>query len=533
MSDFDDKADRGPQSDWPSDDYPSGNLGPTAASLGGPSTFVPDPLPEPPPAEAPQVAPMSESRRLFIAAPVLAPRNTFLFRLARNLHLDVRGDSLLGQRNGEQLETAAVLLVVVAIFELSMWSLLFNSAIYSTPWNVGRLTPLAFCLAALFAAAVYVYEKSLITTDLSSARGWMKGLPAFAIRVVLIAASAYATAQPFELVMFNGQIEQRMRQETVLAEAMRQAKVQQSERIESKPKTPAEVEAVFRETDVGRRLSAARGQFTTSRQELDEANRNVERRTASIGAARSAINRAQQRLREAQGAAPPDFAAVTSAQRGVTAAQNQLAQADADLAAARTQQIAAQDGVKRATEGSSTAEANWQVAIEAALKKETERVKELEARIALRKAWMDRVQSASFGAPLTNPVNQQLLEWNTADFVDRLNIVEDVIAARGPRWPLSTEADRDQAIAMFQLPDTENVTLDQRAIDLQKVTRRLYWVSYVIALMIPLMTLGFKFCLISPELRAYYSSEAQERAGSPEALEFRRARGGDRRNERR
>jgi len=38
------------------------------------------------------------------------------------------------------------------------------------------------------------------------------------LRIVLILLSAFATAQPFELMLFNGAIEQRLRDETAYAE---------------------------------------------------------------------------------------------------------------------------------------------------------------------------------------------------------------------------------------------------------------------------------------------------------------------------
>jgi hypothetical protein len=162
-------------------------------------------------------------------------------------------------------------------------------------------------------------------------------------------------------------------------------------------------------------------------------------------------------------------------------------------------------------------------ATERDLKDELARARAFEARAELRKAWIDQVQAAPYGDAIRNPVTQIVLEWNTADFVERLAILDDVRHGRSPRWPLSRKAIKADAIALFQLPDSESGERDPRSDDWREMTRHLYYVAFIIALLIPSLTVGFKFWLISPELRAYYSSAAQERAANPEALEIRRA----------
>jgi hypothetical protein len=151
--------------------------------------------------------------------------------LARLLRLDVWGTSLLTIRARHEMGAAAVMLVIVFVFELIAWTLLFDVIVHAARSEGAARRLLALGFGLLFSSAVFLFERGFMTTDLSAsrARKWL-GL---GLRAVVIGLSALATAQPVELLLFGHEIDERVREEAVRSEAL-----QQWHTVTNEPKAP-------------------------------------------------------------------------------------------------------------------------------------------------------------------------------------------------------------------------------------------------------------------------------------------------------
>jgi hypothetical protein len=133
--------------------------------------------------------------------------------LARVMMLPVYGSSGLTQRTRYEIRIAALMLSIVACFELTAWSFVFHQ------FSSGSLrdTALVAGAAILVSLGMTMLERSILVTDLDVngwdyAKAWMKILS----RVAIIFYVAFRiTSQPVELFAFHSSIEQRMFQEDV------------------------------------------------------------------------------------------------------------------------------------------------------------------------------------------------------------------------------------------------------------------------------------------------------------------------------
>jgi hypothetical protein len=479
----------------------------------------------PPPGDPPDAPP--ERRRVFVAVSVPGRRKSWLMSLARQFHLDVWDDSLLSQRAVEQMEMAAALLLAILVFEFTMWTLLFNTIVQVSPWTVGRLTTVAAVLGGLFAGAVFVYEKSLITTDFTGRWtlrtpwftlrfSWLAWLLTIALRLALIGLSAATTAQPFELIIFGGQIEGRLKDETVNAEALRQLRLQNEEKKLAQGTPFAQLEDAVDDTNAGTDKVEAEQRFEAAAREHADAVTAVARANRELGNARASVKERQQALAVQRRGGDPDQ--IIAADRALSFAEQRLARAETQAATAVNTQnekarvLATADARRKST--SDVYEREKQRVLD----DDKLKTDDYKRRVELRKTWMDTVQAARFGQAITNPITNSQLEWHTSDFVDRLHIIEDIRTGQPPRWPPSSDDDKKAAIATFQLPNVLEGQIDPRAEARREATDRVYWISYAIACFIPFLTVGFKFLLIGEELKTYYDLRAQARAGHPDAI---------------
>src|SRR5258708_5469608 len=104
---------------------------------------------------------------LFLRTHQNEPLNGVLGWLAPRFGLDTFSTSLLRNRGRLEIKAAALVLMVVFLFDLGAWTLLFNTILQAELLKFGAWTPLAFLAGCLFAAMVVLYERQFLTTDLS------------------------------------------------------------------------------------------------------------------------------------------------------------------------------------------------------------------------------------------------------------------------------------------------------------------------------------------------------------------------------
>ena len=104
--------------------------------------------------------------------------------------------------------------------------------------------------------------------------------------------------------------------------------------------------------------------------------------------------------------------------------------------------------------------------------------------------------------------------WSSAGFTDRLSVVQDLVHGNPARWPAASPQIRQQVVEVFGLPDPDEEVLGaERTASTYKMH---YWMAFLVALAIPLLTIAFKI-ISPPELRRYYSGECQVLAGNVDA----------------
>jgi hypothetical protein len=136
-----------------------------------------------------------------------------LGKLAAWLGLDVHGPIGLSRCAAIEMKFAAFLLVVIFAFDCLAWTLLWNVVFNKGLLDTNRYTFFAFIAGLIFAMATLVYERQFLTMDTSDRKlGIVLGV---SMRVAVLAGAAYATSQPIKLLWFNGPIQERIHEESV------------------------------------------------------------------------------------------------------------------------------------------------------------------------------------------------------------------------------------------------------------------------------------------------------------------------------
>jgi hypothetical protein len=456
-----------------------------------------------------------------------------LLGLARFLGLDVWGNSLLNRRAAREMGSAAFLLLVVLIFELLAWSLLFNVLVHSAQWQISLKTLIAVLLASVFASGVFIFEKTFITADFGEApiRKWL----AISIRLLIIFGSALATAQPIELLVFGGAIDTRLHEETVLAEAVRQVEDYKTLESKAQSKTEGQIQAGVTDTVQFKQFNSAQEERNATKLSLAQAQQRLPgaRAAAQTAAgrvqnARSALTVAEAKLRraateeerqDAQKDVNVAAARLDRARESKASADANLASLEEEIGSTTTRLGVAEDQVK-------ATQTDWQNLVNRNRNEDAAKARVSEASLEKLKEWIKIAQSAAPGQPITNPNTGRILHPKPADFTDRLRILDDLRHGNPALWPPSSIEVRADAIKLFGLEDPNRpdpVAMKRRQED-STLFGRVYMIAFIMACVIPLLTIAFK-SMFAGELRDYYSTRAQARAGNPAAIEVIRARG--------
>ena len=462
--------------------------------------------------------------QVFLAASGGQTFQGLLGRVARLFGLDVYGPSLLSRRARIEIQFASLLLLIIFFFDFGAWSLLFNAIFHSTGDLLARdgLTVLAVFSALLVALAILVYERQFLSADLSGNRFW--SFIAVSLRMGILAGAAYMTAQPVELIIFRGPIERRMHQEGLRAELV-DRKDEIDEKLEDKMALTEQRKSADTTVD-----QSSKGDLVRDRRSGRQA---VENEIGRLESRRSSANNsyleANRKARELKGLPPESQADLSSTEASADRYKREVEDLDKRIREKREQLRTAEGDLEEAI--SERDDARDTIVTETVTQESN-----VDAEIRELRQYIDKVRKARPG--------ETVYQWGTSqetnkkagvegyeyrppeyDFFERLRVLEDLRAAEDARWPAGVRHDQMKKLSEDYGIDyvaPEDVEGKRRLARDAALFEKSYKAAFGIALVIPLLILAVKF-LMTPEVKAYYSSEHQAYAGNPEALALRRA----------
>lgn len=443
--------------------------------------------------------------------------------LARFFKLDVWGPSQLNTRARFEMASAAALLAIVFLFEFVAWSTLFNVIAHAGTWTLGGKTLVALCFGAVFASAVLLFERGIITADLTGRSSAFS--VAVLVRLVVICASALATAQPVELLVFGQEIDGRLRDEAVRAEAVRQLGEEQRDSEAGQASHMETAKAKVKQTDNYRQLENQEKKVA----ELEAETANLDLKVAELRAQREALEK------QVSGQAAMFKAILGKDEEARSSRETEdLRRLNSTLPPARrkladlTVDVNTYDSVvtkKRAELNEARERKDARVKeIDAAIKAEADKLERQDEatkqRSSDRREWLRAIQRAPVGTRVEPFGNVHQGPWNPyeAGFVRRLEVLTDLRRGESPTWGDVPRGVRERAAQVFGIAErTDDEDSRRRLAARAQNFRFVYAIAFVVALVLPLLTLAFKL-LMGRELRLYYSTLAQARGGNPEAI---------------
>src|SRR5258706_2192457 len=184
------------------------------------------------------------------------------------------------------MRNAAVVMLVVYIFDFCAWLLFFNSVFHSQDDVLKRdeLTILAGVFALLLSTATIIYERDFFCHDPDETR-WRRGW-ALAIRLTVIAVTALATASTVDILLFRGPIRERIHQESVLSTL-----TAQWHKIEEQRTIAGDAQKEFDAADEQAKKQREAQQVLDTKREADAIELQ---RKGAAGQLQAAMNRTQQ-----------------------------------------------------------------------------------------------------------------------------------------------------------------------------------------------------------------------------------------------
>jgi hypothetical protein len=433
---------------------------------------------------------------------------------------------------------AAVLLCVVALFELTAWTFTFNALVNGDILYFGLKTIPAFLVGCLFAAAVLWFERQFLTADEAGSRLRRAAL----LRLALILVAALVTAQPLELLIFRVPIHSRIHAEGIreraaltLAETLRQ---------EAADGNLSEVDGLLpnAQREESKRLLDA------SRKALEQSQGDLYARENELGALRSEMRRLRSERDGTTGRSSELDAQYAQVATQIASVSSQASRLRGDIAM-RLQEIKKLGG-------------NIETSDAALIELKRKREQKRNLRQVLFTEWVDALRDSVAGKPVVglalpsvikpSPIDAapagDARKWTYTDkeydFFEQLRVLWDLVFARPPRWlsgtpeivreledqhglrsPKPCEAPHGKSYSSS--PNAASQTsadtgCDPLAWETEQTRAHVYLVSWIaghlIAIIIPLLVLIIKTSLLPRELRDYYSSLHQAQAGDPDAM---------------
>jgi hypothetical protein len=170
--------------------------------------------------------------------PIILRRNrkrelrNFLEKFADFIGLLPYGTSNLLEQARGYLQAASILMLMIFTFDFLAWGVLFNLIFHQGKFEISNLAFIAAFLAFLLATSILIFEITIFTADFSKLKENMKQLgfwkavkvngfvsSSLGIRIVIVLISALITAQPLHILVFDGPISKRAKEEQVIQKA--------------------------------------------------------------------------------------------------------------------------------------------------------------------------------------------------------------------------------------------------------------------------------------------------------------------------
>jgi hypothetical protein len=445
------------------------------------------------------------------------------------------GDNLLYGQAHFALKVTAIILTAVLAFEFLAWGSLANCIAHNGAWEASWKTIPSFGLGLIPAIVVWIIDRSIMTldTDYVTRKGpdagskfeegmthmeynerrkaaWSFGIGTIYFlralhwkfyaslvgRVGLVLISALITAAPVELFVFDGEINQRIYDEAVIAEAVRLTEnyneTQEAARI------AADTNADTLETDS---LARAESHVEAAEQKLTRAEAEVTRLRGEIEAAKD-LARIKRQEQQTYSYAPPQ---ALQAKREAEAAERMAQEKQELLEQAKAEVTRLEAEVSSLRDREFEAEDN-----------RTQRRDDIERSVLEMQTWMDLLARGDANNLPQDPKMGLPLNLKGEGFVMRLSILNDILDGRPPRWPPTDEAIRLQVedtfpgVAVVQNIDTSrnNATAEYMS--------WVFLIMHIVVIVIPLATVLYKL-LLPQELKDYYSKMNQAISGNEDA----------------
>lgn len=505
--------------------------------------------------------PRPPSVRIFLRGSDNEPLEGILGRVASSLGLDIYKSSLLGQRARIEMKSAALVLLVIFLFDFGAWTLLFNTLLHSEILAIDGWSVLAVLGGLLFAVAVLLYERQFFTADVWE--GWRSVAKPMAARLLVIIAAALATAQPVELLFFKEAIAYRAHEEGIRLEVVSRRK--ELERInreldELRAQIQALPTAVQKEIEYGE-WKTANDQVSALRAQKEELEKDIANAEGNVAYWRSEAARRRQALAAERARDPLRVSAAGASVRRAEGAQQQwqerlssfrseLRSVDSRLPTAETE---ATETWKRFEARRSQLEADHQAKVQK-VKARGDRIERWVRQLRQAKPGdpqpiveAEEEESRASGAParpIPPPTSSQeptepKWEYRFPDyhFFRQLRVLKDLRVGNPPLWEGVSTGEAQRLAEQYGLEDVRpcpesTARRGTQATDpcderhwqrhLQE-TAMYFWswlVVYGVAFVIPMLVIAMKL-LMPPELKAYYSATCQALAGNPDAIAFR------------
>jgi hypothetical protein len=423
-----------------------------------------------------------------------------LGELAKLYLLNVNGTSLLTTRAAMEIKLIAVMLTINFIFDLVVWTSLWNMVFYTGKWVLGPRSLLALFCGLLFAAIIFVYERQFMTAD--TYRRFRKVWAPVMIRLAIIGIAAAITTQPFEVMIFSGPVERRIHEESVRVEALSRLRSFEEAALRSRG------ELGLKGTIAAKTLADAKTDLQNARDETAKFSAEAVQARADQRNAEGAIRSAQQQLARAR-----TKAQVAGASRRLSNARQRFE--DARNAGDRAEAQAAE---------SKKAEDQRGADVETAKGAIEEKEQLAEGDVKRLQDWITQIRNAKPGAKVIENRTEQpqwQYEDQDYDFFQRLGVINDLYYGRPARWLGINPDKRGKLSQAYNLSEADqNDPLNQERIEADaKTFRYSYWAVIAVAAVIPLLLLALKG-LLPIDLKRYYSTAAQQAAGNYETLRF-------------
>ena len=140
-----------------------------------------------------------------------------LDKLINVLGLNTYGDYYLSDNARIDMRAAAILMFVIFTFDLLAWTMLFNLIFNRGNMELSLISLLAFMLAIFLSVVTIIFERNIFVADTNEGKGsWLPML----FRVAIVSFSAFVTAQPIHMLIFETPIMERHQEEQIIAYAV-------------------------------------------------------------------------------------------------------------------------------------------------------------------------------------------------------------------------------------------------------------------------------------------------------------------------